>query len=201
MKGLLVQLDRRTKLMYILLLFWGLFWILNGGDKRFNGSNEPNAESWSKTAVLVDDRGEITASIHPVNPQGLYGVNRNQKMIEYFDRIHLPSWVALGSLYGIGLLETAVGTLFLVLLAFSVRPRVPGGGLGQLFEDRTLHRLAFKTGVFIFLLFSVADILFGDRTELWEHGTFMVLTILTYDMWYRTDQWVREHEELQAGRA
>ncbi len=26
-------------------------------------------------------------------------------------------------------------------------------------------------------------ILFGDRMEPWEHRTFMVLTLVTYDMW------------------
>ena len=37
--------------------------------------------------------------------------------------------------------------------------------------------------MFIFLAFSVGDILFGDRQELWEHGTFMVLTLLTYQLY------------------
>lgn len=35
----------------------------------------------------------------------------------------------------------------------------------------------------IFLAFSTGDILFGDRAELWEHGTFMVLTLMTYQLY------------------
>ena len=32
----------------------------------------------------------------------------------------------------------------------------------------------------IFFLFSIFDILCGDRTELWEHGTFLILATIHY---------------------
>ena len=69
-------------------------------------------------------------------------------------------------------------------------------GLWGLFQDRTVHRLSFKGGIVIFIVFALGDILFGGRAELWEHGTFMVLCLVTYDMWYRTDKFIgaREHQ-------
>lgn len=60
--------------------------------------------------------------------------------------------------------------MFLVILLYRKMPPV-------------YRRLVFKLSMFIFLVFSVGDILFGDRQELWEHGTFMVLTLLTYQLY------------------
>ena len=36
------------------------------------------------------------------------------------------------------------------------------------------------------------------ETGPWEHGTFMVPTLLTYDLWYRTDQFVEAQERSEA---
>jgi hypothetical protein len=67
-------------------------------------------------------------------------------------------------------LEIVVGVLFFAILLYRKMPSV-------------YRRLVFKLSMLIFLAFSVGDILFGDRQELWEHGTFMVLTLLTYQMY------------------
>ncbi|MEE9414786.1 MAG: hypothetical protein V3V01_05830 [Acidimicrobiales bacterium] len=196
MAGLLRLLDRRTSLMVILLLFWGLFWLLNGGDKFFNSSPGPNLDGWSRKGVLTETGSDtIIYDLHPTLPDGFYGVTRDEKMENYFGRLGLPAWVALTSVYGIAILEVLLGLGFLVLFCWTAGPnslRERGGGLMSILTDRTLHRLCFKTGMFIFLMFSVGDILFGDRTELWEHGTFMILTLVTYDMWYRTDEWSQQ---------
>lgn len=53
----------------------------------------------------------------------------------------------------------------------------------SMFSDRTVQRLAFKGSVLISVAFSAGDILFGDRMELGEHGVFLVMTLVTYDMW------------------
>jgi hypothetical protein len=47
----------------------------------------------------------------------------------------------------------------------------------------------------------VGDILFGDRAELWEHRTFIVLCLITYDMWYRTDRFLIEQRRELAAQA
>lgn len=101
---------------------------------------------------------------------GWFGVNRDPKFIDYFSRLGLPSELALTCLYGFAVLEVVVGLTFLAVL---LRPNI----------SRTVHRLAFKVSMLIFLAFSTGDILFGDRAELWEHGTFMVLTLMTYQLY------------------
>jgi len=199
MSTLLSWVDRHTHLMVILLLFWGLFWFLNGGDKFVNSDPEPNLESWSTQAVVLDGEGGVVGEIHPVLPEGWYGVSRNNKMENYFSRLGFPEPVALMSLYTLAVFEVVVGLAFFALFGYSIGPerwRQRRGPIASLFHDRTIHRLAFKSGIVIFLLFSVGDTLFGDRVELWEHGTFMVLTLVTYDLWYRTDSWSKSHKEV-----
>ena len=106
---------------------------------------------------------------------GWFGVSRDQKFIDYFARLYLPRWTAMSFLYTVALLEILVGLMFLAILLYRKMPAV-------------YRRLVFKLSMFIFLLFSVGDILFGDRQELWEHGTFMVLTLLTYQMYIGRSQ-------------
>jgi uncharacterized membrane protein YphA (DoxX/SURF4 family) len=201
MTSLLRWFDRRSSLMVILLLFWGLFWVLNGGDKFLNEDPIPNLDGWSRSAVITETGTDVIEfDVHPTLPDGIYGVSRNPKFENYFDRLGMPGWLALTSVYAVAVLEVIVGLAFLAILAWTIGPprwREKQEGLGGLFYDRTIHRLCFKTGIFIFLLFSVGDILFGDRTELWEHGTFMILTLVTYDLWYRTDTWVQQQDGLQ----
>jgi len=190
-KKLIFWLDRKTPLMLILLLFWASFWGLNGLDKFFDGSSEPNLESTK--GVLVDSDGEIALKLYSVEPQGFFGVSRDNKMVHYCQRLHLPRGLALTSLYGFAIIECMLGLGFFVLVVWSLLPRktrLRKDGLWELFSARVIHRLCFKGGLAVFLVFCVGDILFGDRMELWEHGTFMILTLVTYDMWYRTDQFM-----------
>jgi hypothetical protein len=106
---------------------------------------------------------------------GWFGVTRDQKFTDYFAKLYLPKWTALSFLYIFAVLEIVVGLTFLLILFWRKMPVV-------------YRRLAFKLGMFIFLVFSVGDILFGDRQELWEHGTFMVLTLVTYQMYIGRSQ-------------
>ena len=41
-------------------------------------------------------------------------------------------------------------------------------------------RFTFKISMLVFFGFSIFDILSGDRTELWEHGTFLLLATIHY---------------------
>ena len=190
MKTLLYKLDDRVNIVFILFLFWAVFWTLNGGDKLFNGATVPNMQDWAATGVVVEDDG-IVGTIQPREPAGWYGVNRDAKMIGYFNRLGLPSWMALSALYGMAVVELVLGITFLALFVWSLLP-VERQTRPQLFADRTVHRLAFKGSVLVFVIFSTGDILFGDRTELWEHGTFIVLCLLTYFLLFRVDLFVFE---------
>ena len=186
---LLYCLDEHLNLSTITFLFWACFWGLNGGDKYFNGSSEVSTDI-TNGVVCEEADGTIVYRIHPNVPVGWYGVNRDQKMIHYFSRLGLPPSLALWSLYGIAAFEVLLGALFAALLVWSLLPSKRRKLARGMFADRTLHRLAFKSSIIIFVMFSVGDILFGDRAELWEHGTFIVLCLISYDLWYRSDQFL-----------
>jgi hypothetical protein len=143
-------LEYYLRLEYILYIFWGLFWTLNGMDKFFNGT--------------------MTQTANGPREFGWFGVTRDQKFADYFARLYLPKWTAVTVLYTFAILEIVVGLLFFAILIYRKMPSA-------------YRRLVFKLSMFIFLVFSVGDILFGDRQELWEHGTFMVLTLVTYQMY------------------
>ena len=189
MTSLARWMDGKVSLIAIIFLFWTVFWVLNGGDKFFNGEYVANLDDWSAKGVLVDSDGRTTHTLHPMETVGPFGVNRDAQMIGFFQRIYLPDVVALGSLYGIAVAELSLGLAFLVLLVWSFLPedrkQKPG-----LLADRTFHRMAFKGSMLIFVLFAIGDNLFGERTELWEHGTFLVLCLITYELWQRADRYL-----------
>ena len=88
-------------------------------------------------------------------------------MIGYFERLGIHKNVALGSLYSIAVLEVLIGLGFLYSLFAGER-------------RHDIVRLTFKISMGIFLSFSIFDILCGDRMELWEHGTFLILATIHY---------------------
>ncbi len=96
------------------------------------------------------------------NQPHFFGVTRDEKFVEYFARLQLPPSLALGSLYTCGVAEALLGVGFAAALATGLR---------------ALERLALKASLLIFFTFSVGDVLFGDRMELWEHVTFLVLVL------------------------
>ena len=49
------------------------------------------------------------------------------------------------------------------------------------------------------MMFAAGDILFGERTELWEHSTFLILAILTYNRWRRSDRYFYEEDKEERG--
>ena len=61
-------LNNNISFYNILMLFWGLFWLLNGLDKFFNGEFIPNPESYATKAVIINLDGKETYSIQPVEP-------------------------------------------------------------------------------------------------------------------------------------
>ena len=160
-------LNNNISFYNMLMLFWGLFWLLNGLDKFFNGDFIPNPESYATKAVIINLDGKETYSIQPVEPYGWFGVNRDAKMVGYFKRLNLPEWMALSALYTMGSIETVLGLSLLLVLMF-----------GKIHSD--WNRLNMKMIIAIFSLFSIFDILFGDRMELWEHGTFLILATIHY---------------------
>jgi hypothetical protein len=190
MKTLARWTEGKVSLITVIFLFWALFWVLNGADKFFNGEYVPNLENWSTKGVLVDSKGDVTHTLHSMETVGPFGVNRDAQMAGFFQRIHLPGEMALVSLYGIAVLELVLGLAFLVLLAWSFLPEAAKVKT-ELLADRTFHHLAFKGSMMIFVLFIIGDNLFGERMELWEHSTFLLLCLVTYMLWQRADNYVK----------
>ena len=153
----------------IIITFWGLFWLLNGLDKFFNGSFQPNLESFSTQTVLVspDFNNKIIYESHPMETVGWFGVNRDAKMIGYFNRLGLNKQIALTCLYFLATVEIFIGIGFIYAL-FSREKR------------NKIVRFTSKISMAVFFGFSIMDILFGDRMELWEHGTFLILATIHY---------------------
>ena len=192
MKNMMYRFDRRMNLVVVLFLFWSLFWTLNGGDKLFNGDYVPIEGSFKTSAYIYELESDTQiARIQPMQTVGLYGVNRDNSMQNMFARIHLPGWLALFFLYMTSMMEVLLGLMFFSLFLWSMLPAAQQERY-EMFADRTVHRVSFKMSILIFLMFSSGDILFGERQELWEHGTFIVLCLVTYDMWYRADQFFIE---------
>ena len=91
--------------------------------------------------------------------------------------------------YAFAVLEIITGLMFLILFIWQVMPE-SREDKKNMFSDRTLHRLAYKMSVILFVILSVSFLIFGDRNRLWEVGTYMLMTLITYDMWYRTDRFM-----------
>jgi uncharacterized membrane protein YphA (DoxX/SURF4 family) len=96
-----------------------------------------------------------------------FGKTRAGSFVEYFSRLDLPDWLALVVLDGIGWLEIILGISFFI-------------GLFILRRTRKLTLINLEISLLAFLGFSIADIMFGDRKELWEHGTYTILIIISY---------------------
>lgn len=121
--------------------------------------------------------------------QGWFGVNRDEKFVHYFSRLDLPPWMAMTSLHVFAIFEVIIGLAFLQIF-FQKEPR------------SSYVRFAFKGGILLFVAFMIGDILFGDRPELWEHGTFLILTLITYRLYLsRFDEYVELIGEQHIGSA
>ena len=202
MKKFIYAIDNKINLITILFLFWTLFWGLNGLDKFFNNTSQLITDRWASQGFLVEkDTKNVVYSIQPSEKIGWYGVNRDAKFINYFRTLGLPPSVATTTLYFFAILEIIIAALFfwLFLRQFYDRQDDLIEGKKNLIADRTIHRLIFKLSIGIFIAFITGDILFGDRIEVWEHGTYLAMTIVTYDLWFRTDQFFLEEKRRQRG--
>ncbi len=198
MKKIIYAIDSKINLITILFLFWTLFWGLNGLDKFFNNSSQLITDRWASQGFLVEkDTQTVVYSIQPSEKIGWYGVSRDAKFMNYFRTLNLPPSVATFTLYFFAILEIIIAALFFFLFIRQFYDREDDliEGRQNLIADRTIHRLIFKASIWIFIAFITGDILFGDRIEVWEHGTYLAMTIVTYDLWYRTDQFFLEQKK------
>jgi hypothetical protein len=189
MKKLIYLFDQRLNLVTLLLLFWAIFWTLDGLDKFFDGETEILHEKWASKGTVIDNQGNVVYTIQPNNTVGWFGVNYENQMASYFKTIHIPRSWAIGLTYTYAVYEILTGLLFLILFIWQLLPE-NREDKENFFTNRTLHRLAYKSSVILFVILSIAYQLFGDRTRLWEVGTYMLMTLIAYDIWYRTDRFM-----------
>ena len=191
MKKLLYLFDQRLNLVTLMLLFWAMFWTLDGLDKFFDAPTEILQEKWASKGTVIDNGGNVVYTIQPLNNVGWFGVNYENQMISYFKTIHVSPKAAIGLTYAFAGYEVLTGLLFFILFIWQLLPETREDK-NNLFTNRTLHRLAYKSSVIIFVILSIAFQLFGDRTRLWEVGTYMLMALIAYDIWYRTDRFMLE---------
>jgi hypothetical protein len=137
---------------------------------------------------VVDAGGNVKYKIKPYLPRGWFGVNYENKVINYFKTLHIPANVARRLLYIFAVFEILISLLFLALFIWQLLPEESRESKRNMFSDRTLHRIAFKASVSMFVVLSIACQLFGDRARLWETANYLAMTLIAYDMWYRTDR-------------
>ncbi len=188
-KRLIYLFDHRLNLITLLLLFWALFWTLDGFDKFFDGEPQIVHEKWASKGSVVDKDNNVIFTIQPQLPQGWFGVNYKDQMISYFKTINVSPGFALGITYTFAVFEIIIGLTFLILFIWQLLPE-DREDKRNMFTDRTLHRLAYKGSVLLFLLLSIGYQIFGDRARLWEVGTYLAMTLIVYDIWYRTDRFM-----------
>lgn len=183
--------DQRLNLITLLLIFWAIFWTLNGFDKFFDGQPEIIFEGFASRGAVVDASNKVVYTIQQTSPVGWFGVNYEEQIVSYFKTLHIPRGAAITFMYAFAVCEIVIGLLFFILFVWQLLPE-HREDKKNMFTDRTLHRLAYKSSVMMFVVLSVSFILFGDRARLWEVGTYMAMTLITYDMWYRTDRFLLE---------
>ena len=184
-------LDRKMQLVPILLLFWALFWVLSAGDRVFETKTGVGTATWSKTGIIVNSRGKRVFQQYSALPYGFYGTNQSAKAKTQYARLGVPKAIGTTIFTVITVAELMVGLLFMVLLFRKRLGRLTNGrpaGLWGLFNDHTLYRLALKSSAGLLILFALGDILFGDKAALWEHGVFLMIALVTYDLWLRSGQ-------------
>jgi len=169
----IIALREKKYWLALIMIFWSLFWGLNGLDKFFNGSYEPIIdEAVTKSVVINPSSGTIQSYVQPMHTVGLFGVNRNAKTIHFFERIGVGERTALGVLYTIAIIEILLALLFIIHLINIILPKK---SLIPLRVTRT-----FLLCFLLFTMFTAGDIVFGERIELWEHVTFMLMVLMSY---------------------
>jgi len=115
------------------------------------------------------------------NSPTFFGVTRDEKFINYFASLALPANLALFTLYTFAILEVLLGLSFLHSLLNRRAPAI-------------LTKINFKLSMCLWIIFISGDILFGDRLELWEHSTFMVLSVVSLGLLLYTEDQDMEKE-------
>ena len=102
-----------------------------------------------------------------------HGKDRTEQFTGYLTNTNMPVTWLEPLLLGTGILQLIITIPLLMVLGTSLRGR---------WVSRDLFEMSFFLGGAMLMGFSGFDIIFGDRMELWEHGTFLVGLLLSYKL-------------------
>ncbi|WP_282077857.1 hypothetical protein [Epibacterium ulvae] len=102
-----------------------------------------------------------------------FGKDRTEQFSGYLERTDISISLLEPILYVTGVLELLVALPLLMVLTAACNQRP---------ISRRLFEHSFFWGTLIFTGFSFFDVIFGDRAELWEHGTFFIGLLLSYKL-------------------
>ena len=142
-----VKVSRLFSMPNLLILYWAIYWIMNGLDKFLN-RQELGFFSW-------------------------HGKDRTAQFSGYFNNTDIPLFLIDPLLYLVGTWEILIAIPLVISLWV------------QVFKssfDMAIFKFGMSCGAVTFIIFSFADVIFGDRAELLEHGTFLILIAVTYHL-------------------
>ena len=131
----------------LMIIYWAMYWIMNGLDKFLNRQNL-GFFKW-------------------------HGKDRNDQFSGYFNNTGIDTFWIDPLLYLVATWELAIAVPLILTLwiqVFSAR------------FDVLYFKLGMSCGVLTFIIFSFFDVIFGDRAELLEHGTFLILIVVSYQL-------------------
>lgn len=129
------------------LLYWAVFWLMNGLDKFLCGRD------------LVIFRW--------------HGKDRTNQFGTYLQNIEIESSLVAPILTFAGVWEIMIGVVFAIALFHLIYQFRPA----TMFYGMTFGAVA---SVLTFIGFSAFDVVAGDRAELLEHGTYMMLLLISW---------------------
>lgn len=137
---------------YLILIYWLLFWLLNGIDKIIGGAH----------FLFV-------------------GKDRFATIERFFDSIGLGSTIYANiALMITAALEIFAFVFFLGALIHFIKKNIPA--------TRSWFFIGIALTLTVFTFFLIGDQIFGDHSELLEHDTYWLITILSWIIFVHVDK-------------
>lgn len=123
-----------------------------------------------------------------------HGKNRMEQFTGYFERLHFPLELIQPLLWLTGIIEIAAAVPFIWCLVKYGR-----GGISLDPAGLTAMHKALFISLIVFLGFISFDIIVGDRAELLEHSTYLIVIAVGFIAGYLEFIFFHTQREVQAG--
>lgn len=121
-----------------------------------------------------------------------YGKDRTDQFTGYFDRLHISTSFIQPLLWATGIIEIAAAIPFIWCLAKYGPSRISLDPAGL----SAMHKALF-TSLILFLGFISFDIVVGDRAELLEHSTYLIVIAVGFIAGYLEFIFLQTQREVQ----